>query len=252
MKLLSALFAAILLVMFGTLMSVRAEGTPGGEISPPAAFQKITYEPGMFTQEDEKYVLEENTYRAELSGKGFKFIKKSAYGDYSFEYRPGSLILDDDVLWACNEEMKPLADGKRAIYILTKDIKEIYEAKKGGIEQSWLIESKPANLSGVESPDSSLIIEGEIITDLKTREDRNRGIDFMDAKGNLLFSYGKVHARDKTGKTLEVLPSISTTEKDKPLIRILVSAKWLSEAEYPVVIDPFIGSTFYGSETLIG
>ncbi len=259
MRKLYGIFVVIFSVSLFLVLTSYAEATRTLEKPTPPAIIKAdntTYSIRNDLKDPDKYFVEDRTYKAEFTNQGFTFIKKNRTGSaYTFNYKPYSIKIADRVLWKLHDKtgVKLKLKDNKAIYVFTDNLKEIYEPEKGGIEQSWIINKKPSYLTELKSHEKTdFIIEGKIFTDLKALENKKGGIDFINGKDKYVFSYGKVTVKDSKGKTLQISPILSTIDRQTPSIKILVSAAWLSQADYPVIIDPFIGNVFYGNEMIIG
>ncbi|MCA8948558.1 MAG: hypothetical protein KDE27_03605 [Planctomycetes bacterium] len=111
------------------------------------------------------------------------------------------------------------------------DIIEAYDVRPEGLEQTFVIASKP-NVLG------DLVIRGLLDTDLVADE---RGpahdeIRFRDAAGNAILSYGAATAIDAAGSRLPM-----TSSYDNGTIELRLDGQWLAGARFPLVVDPLLG-----------
>ena len=104
-------------------------------------------------------------------------------------------------------ESPPLTVRDNAvIYHRTPALDEVYEAKREGIEQSWLVKDLPAPEPG---QGGDLTIESNVLTTLTPRSNAQGGIDFFDQQGHYAVSYSQATVVDARGRTLKVSPALT-------------------------------------------
>lgn len=153
-------------------------------------------------------------------------------------YQLTAIRTGDRVLLTLSQDAPPVAPQVHAnsvTYPRSLGIKEIYVALDEGVEQIFLLE-QPLALDG------DLIIKGAFETDLPAVLPSGRGdVLFLtgDSTAPSSWDQGIVYERvvvyDSGGRQMIA----KTTAQHRRLI-ITISGDWLSEATYPVVIDPLI------------
>jgi len=134
-------------------------------------------------------------------------------------------------LFSINRPSSLISEENRVTYFRTPLIKEIYEVRKDGVEQSWIIEQPLTDNSG------DMIINGMLTTQLHPRSNNKGGIDFFNKSGDYVTTYSNVTVIDKEGKKIILSPRYEDSR-----LTITVPEKWLDEAVYPVVVDPVLGA----------
>jgi hypothetical protein len=107
---------------------------------------------------------------------------------------------------------------------------EAYEARTDGVEQTFLVQ-RPAQLDG------DLQVVGQISGSLHT-EDRapaHSAIEFAAADGRTLVTYGAATAIDAAGRRLPMTTCFAAGK-----VTLTVTAQWLADATWPVLIDPLL------------
>ena len=109
---------------------------------------------------------------------------------------------------------------------------EAYDVQLDGLEQTFVIPTAPAA--------GDLIVRGKVETALTATRvaDRHTAIQFVDHNGDPILTYGAATAVDAAGRRVPM----TTTFADGNF-ELELDAAWLSDASYPVVVDPFIGPT---------
>ena len=204
---------------------------------PPFDLSKIIDKADHMVQMDQStpdnYWVEDPAYRVEFTPENITYYqKKNIAGkkDDKLQFRLIS-IKSADKLFSLNSSASLISEENRVTYFRTPLIKEIYEVRKDGVEQSWIIERPLSDKAG------DLIINGELRTQLSPRSNEKGGIDFFNKDGEYVTSYGKVIVIDNSGKRI----TLSSHYVDSRLT-ITVPEKWLNEAVYPVVVDPVLGA----------
>ncbi|MCI0530232.1 MAG: hypothetical protein L0Y56_22540, partial [Nitrospira sp.] len=161
-----------------------------------------------------------------------KLTKSKIIG--SLEFKLKSIWLEGgQTLWNQDVGFSSIqAERNTVTYQRTPKITEVYEARDGALKQSWVLQDNPAL-------NSDLIIEGELRTILQSKRSQKGHIEFMGQEGEHVVSYGKAVILDAQSVTLEVEPVYDSTSQT---VTIQVPGEWLSQATYPVIIDPLIGN----------
>ncbi|MCC6543779.1 MAG: hypothetical protein IT392_04670, partial [Nitrospirae bacterium] len=181
----------------------------------------------------DNYWVEDPAYRVEFTPDAITYYQKqSEHGkkDNRLQFRLVS-IKAADKLFSLNGSSSLISEENSVTYLRTPHVKEIYEVRKDGVEQSWVIERALADKTG------DLIIHGELSTQLSHRSNENGGIDFFSKDGEYVTSYGKVVVIDNSGKRITLSPQYEGSR-----LTITVPEKWLNEADYPVIVDPVLGA----------
>lgn len=181
----------------------------------------------------DNYWVEDPAYRVEFTPDVITYYQKSNESgkkDNSLQFRLMSIEAADTNI-PLNRSSLLTSEENRVTYFRTPVIKEIYEVRKDGVEQSWIIESPLTDKTG------DLIIKGDLLTHLSSRANNKGGIDFLGNEGEYVTSYGKVIVIDSLGKRITLSPYLEDSR-----LTITVPEKWLSEAAYPVIVDPVLGA----------
>lgn len=204
---------------------------------PPFDLSKIIDKADHIVQMDQRtpdnYWVEDPAYRVEFTPDAITYYqKKNGPGKKydSLQFRLMSIEAADK-LFPLNSSSSLASEENRVTYFRTPLIKEIYEVRKDGVEQSWIIESPLTEKTG------DLIINGELSTQLSPRANEKGGIDFFSKDDEYVTSYGKVIVIDNSGKRITLSPHYEGSR-----LTITVPEKWLNEADYPVVVDPVLGA----------
>src|SRR3990170_8067996 len=159
---------------------------------PPFDLSKIIDKADHMVQMDQRtpnnYWVEDPAYRVEFTPDVITYYqKKKGHGkkDDSLHFRLISIGAADK-LFPMNSSSSLISEENRVTYFRTPLIKEIYEVRKDGVEQSWIIDSPLSDKTG------DLIINGEMSTQLSPMANEKGGIDFFSKDGDYVTSYGKV------------------------------------------------------------
>ena len=149
---------------------------------PPFDLSKIIDKADHMVQMDQttpdNYWVEDPAYRVEFTPEAITYYqKKNITGkkDDKLQFRLIS-IESADKLFSLNSSASLILEENRVTYFRTPLIKEIYEVRKDGVEQSWIIERPLTDKTG------DLIINGELSTQLSPRANEKGGIDFFGSK----------------------------------------------------------------------
>lgn len=109
---------------------------------------------------------------------------------------------------------------------------ERYDVTVDGLEQSFVIDSRPAA--------GDIVITGELTTPLAMPDvaDRHGDLSLCLADGREIVSYGAAVAIDRDGVRTPV-----TTATDGNRVVLRVAAETVAAAAFPLVIDPLIGNS---------
>ncbi len=190
--------------------------------------RKDPFRPGIYRAEDP-------AYRVEFTPEAISYFQKrnglnNSGREDNLQFRLISIDASD-IHIPFRGESALISEENRVIYSRTPDIKEVYDVRKDGVEQSWVIERPLSDKAG------DLIINGEMSTELSYLANDRGGIDFLDENGAYVTSYGKVVIIDNAGKRITLSPQLEDER-----LTITVPAEWLKDAAYPVIVDPVLGA----------
>src|SRR3972149_798760 len=204
---------------------------------PPFDISRIIDKAEHIVQKDRNnpdyYFVEDPAYRAEFTPDAITYYQKRGgqnRNNDSLQFRLIS-IGSSEQLFSVNRPSSLISEENMVTYFRTPSIKEIYEVRKDGVEQSWIIEQPFTDNSG------DMIINGMLTTQLHPRSNNKGGIDFFNESGDYVTTYSNVTVIDKEGKRIILSPSYEDSR-----LTITVPEKWLDEAVYPVVVDPVLGA----------
>ena len=134
------------------------------------------------------------------------------------------------------ESLSWVVRGNTAQALLDSDsgVVEHVEAGTSGVELTWVL---PRPLDG----DGDLALDA-IIEGLGSMRQTDSGLHFFDAEGRARVAIGKATAVDRAGRRWPL--ATEAADANTGLARVIVPASVLSEATYPLAIDPLIGAEF--------
>src|SRR3990170_4178035 len=204
---------------------------------PPFDISRIIDKAEHIVQKDQHnpdyYFVEDPAYRAEFTPDAITYYQKRDGQNQNNDTLQFQLISigASAQLFSINRPSSLISEENRVTYFRTPLIKEIYEVRKDGVEQSWIIEQPLTDNSG------DLIINGMLTTQLHPRSNNKGGIDFFNKSGDYVTTYSNVIVIDKEGKKITLSPRYEDSR-----LTITVPEEWLDEAVYPVVVDPVLGA----------
>lgn len=204
---------------------------------PPFNLSKIIDKAEHIVQKDRNnphyYFAEDPAYSAEFTPYAVTYYQKrngQVRNNDSLQFRLTSIGASGQ-LFSINSPSSLSSEENRVTYFRAPFVKEIYEVRKDGVEQSWIIEQPLSDNAG------DMIINGMLTTQLHPRSNNKGGIDFFNKSGDYVTTYSHVTVIDNEGKKIAIVPGY----KDSRLT-IRVPEKWLDEAVYPIVVDPVLGA----------
>jgi len=107
---------------------------------------------------------------------------------------------------------------------------EAYDVRDDGVEQTFVLDRRPA-VAG------DFVVEGDIDSELTAPPSpwKHGEVVFHDASGQARVRYGAAVAIDARGQRLPM-----ETSFDGRRLGLRLSGRWLSEATYPVTVDPLL------------
>jgi hypothetical protein len=182
--------------------------------------------------------------RAEFTPDGFRYQPKVRSGlrpEFGFHYRLKTIGAGKErPLADVDRECQPTSEGHEVFYRRPLGITEKYQALDSGVEQLFILE-RDLNLSG-----SELLITGELTTNLRAEKSILRtqsGITFYSGEEPVLH-YGAARVIDAAKREL-----LAELRLEGNQLSIAVDGDWLSKAEYPVTVDPWVGPSAFAIPT---
>ncbi|MEK6712961.1 MAG: hypothetical protein AABY41_02050, partial [Nitrospirota bacterium] len=192
---------------------------------PPFDLSKIIDKAEHIVQLDQRnpdnYWVEDPAYRVEFTPDAITYYQKrdgQNQNNDSLQFRLISIGASEK-LFSINRPSSLISEENKVTYFRTPLIKEIYEVRKDGVEQSWIIEQPLTDNSG------DMIINGMLTTQLHPRSNNKGGIDFFNKSGDYVTTYSNVTVIDKEGKKITLSPGYEDSR-----LTITVPEKWLNEA----------------------
>ncbi len=204
---------------------------------PPFDISRIIDKAEHIVQKDQHnpdyYFVEDPAYRAEFTPDAITYYQirnGRNHNNDRLQFRMLSVEAAGK-LFSLDGSSSLISEENRVTYFRTPLIREIYEVRKEGVEQSWIIEQPLTDNSG------DLIINGLLTTLLHPRSNNKGGIDFFNKNGDYVTTYSNVTVIDKEGKKITLSPGYEDSR-----LTITVPEQWLNDAVYPVVVDPVLGA----------
>ncbi|MEK6584310.1 MAG: hypothetical protein AABY66_05570, partial [Nitrospirota bacterium] len=136
---------------------------------PPFDLSKIIDKAEHIVQLDQRnhdnYWVEDPAYRVEFTPDAITYYQKrdgQSQNNDSLQFRLISIGASEK-LFSINRPSSLISEENKVTYFRTPLIKEIYEVRKDGVEQSWIIEQPLSDNSG------DMIINGMLTTQLHPR-----------------------------------------------------------------------------------
>ncbi|MCU0862200.1 MAG: hypothetical protein MUC36_00285 [Planctomycetes bacterium] len=109
---------------------------------------------------------------------------------------------------------------------------EAYDVLADGLEQTFVFTQRPAG-------EGDLCIRGAVTTALwsPATEEHAGGLEFRDAEGRTILTYGRAVAIDADGDRF-----VMTTSWQDHTIALRLAAADLARADFPLVVDPLLGA----------
>lgn len=166
---------------------------------------------------------------------GFAFypVLGSAYErNLPLAWRTTSVTHGDAELLRADESAEHSASDWRYEYRFSR-FTEAYDVRPDGVEQTFVF-------SAPLTPGSDLVVRGRVTTELRAaaRAAEHGAIEFLGPRGESIARYGAAQAIDARGAVVPV-PAAWDGEQ----LSLTIPAAWLADAQYPVTLDPLIGST---------
>lgn len=198
------------LLILGALATLRWSVTAEPVIPPPARVESMENVPYRTHVPVSGWAPAERGHR--LEGEGFVATAEAEH--VMFAARDGWLA------FGRGRAVEVCRAGGAIERVGEDGIVERYDPIPGGVEQSFVIPSRP---------EGDFVMEGALVSSLPAREIED-GVAF----GSLV--YRKAVAVDAAGRRLAL-----AIEYAAPRVRIAIPASWLATAAFPVILDPVIG-----------
>ena len=179
------------------------------------------------------------------AGEGLRYLPKTA-GSKNSELNVrlnsvarGKVAIFDRASDDAADTEEPVTRGTNGLsYWRSPSFEECYDPRGDGVEQSFILDSKPAGEGDVT------FILGMNFKDLTvqpTHAGRHGGILFADKNGEIAVRYGQVMVRDSANKSVVLEPVLDLASQS---VSFAVPQAWIETAQYPVVVDPLVGTDF--------
>lgn len=173
-------------------------------------------------------------YSARFEPDGVTFVPalgKAAPEPQSVQFTSMSLHRGATVIWQRGAPCSPEVVGDTVRYRHSAELAEVYDVRPEGIEQSFVLASRPAGTG-------DLVVRGAIRTGLPLVHAGDDGVQFA-APGTGGVALGAVTGIDANGaRARGGLRVVGDT------LELSLPAAFVDAAAYPLVLDPLIGSTF--------
>lgn len=123
----------------------------------------------------------------------------------------------------------PTAQGSWRYEYRYDAITEAYDVRHEGLEQTFVLRSKPAN--------GDLVICGQVTTQLRAENvaPALQSLTFYDDAQRAIIKYGQAIAFDAVGNRVDV-----ATSYNNGAITLTVPASWMEQAVLPITVDPLL------------
>ncbi|MFI5303710.1 MAG: beta strand repeat-containing protein, partial [Nitrospiria bacterium] len=187
------------------------------------------------------YVMRDSAYEVNFGESEISFKQRMlSHEDVNLHLQLTRIQSGSRVFFDSDQEskIKPFINEKTVSYERTGEILEFYNSQPNGVEQSWIFRKPLQSEKGKD-----LVLTQRLKTELKPRQGRDGALDFYDSAGNYVTTYGKAVIQDAFNKTIQVYPTLmKETVPDFYQLSFTVPGQWMSDAAYPVVLDPLIGN----------
>ncbi len=212
---------------------------PGNEAPPlaPAAAVQATglrYAFGLHA-EGTRLVGGGTDYKVELLPGAFQFtpaLGQAVETTRSLTWSLRSIERENTVWIEADPTVRPALQASRAVWNRARGIEERLEFSPEGVELSYLFPERPAG-------EGDLVVRGQLETNLQLRAGHRAdgALEFLEAGVGGL-SIGQVFGVDANGATIT-----GSTRLVDGLLELVLPAEFVDAAAYPLLLDPFIGST---------
>ncbi len=162
------------------------------------------------------------TYKARIAADGVTFLPVFANAKAATPIR----------FRLAGGDAKPVRAGQSFCFQHGANLVETWEPRARGIEQYFVLASRPAA--------GDLVLGVEVTTDLEYRGYRD-GLVFA-APGLGEITYGEGVVFDAAGQRAPIIPQFEATATGRGSITLRVDAAFLDHAAYPVTVDPFVSN----------
>ena len=180
------------------------------------------------------------TWKATYAEDGMTFtpaLGKEAPHTRQLTYRFRSVEVGGSALSGLAHGVPATLEDGAVVYHRGAGLTEVYEARQGGLEQSFLLETLPGR-SG------DLVVRGELATDLVAEAPAMAGesLRFREP-GRASVSVDKVVAVDADGDRVEGSLRFAGSE-----LEIVIPAAFVAQADLPLLVDPLFGVEYEGTD----
>jgi hypothetical protein len=173
-------------------------------------------------------------YSARFDEQGVAFLPRhrgAGERAYPLRFRLESVVRGSDTVFLRTADRDPVVDGNRVTFPHRSDLVEVYDARRDGIEQSFVFATKPAGTG-------ALVVRGAITTDLPLASASDECV-LYELPGIAGVTFGAVTGLDANGATAR---GSIRVEADGSHVEWVLPAAFVENAKYPLVLDPLIGS----------
>lgn len=178
-------------------------------------------------------------YTAEFDAQGLSFTP----GLGAASPRPHQLSFEllsirrGDTLVHAAEPTAPATCGNAVAYARGASIEERYEVQRDGVHQTFLFDEQPAG-------EGDLVVRGHLRTTLAEIGVHDDGSLSFEEPGLGGVRYGGVTGIDAAGRS-----AAGSLRLDGDALELVLPQSLVESAQYPLLLDPLVGSTFDVSET---
>jgi len=209
-----------------------------GSVTPAIEFSELA---------DEVFAAQTARYNVVISKEdGIVYRPVSAGQKTRLNVKLAKVVRGEAVLFeagnADNDEVLVPEDVGRLSFWRAPGFEEQIHARGDGIEQTFVLENKP---DGEGAVTFTCAIESEGLQVQPSREGRSGGISFLDEKGSVAVRYGRIVVRDAgQGAQQQSLALDPELGADGTYVSFAIPGDWLERAEFPIVVDPLVGTDF--------
>jgi len=215
----------------------KISGT-GGTVTPVVDFTEIA---------DDVFSAQTARYNAVISKEAGLVYRPLAAGDKArLSVKLSKVVRGNDVLFeqgAANEDeiLVPEAVGRLSFW-RAPGFEEQFHARGDGIEQTFVFEDQPDGKGAITFV---CAVDSEGLQAAPARKGRTGGISFLDAKGDVAVRYGRIVVRDSgVGAKQQSVALDPELAADGKALSFAIPGDWLDRAEFPIVVDPLVGTDF--------
>ncbi|MBL8748491.1 MAG: hypothetical protein JNK78_04975 [Planctomycetes bacterium] len=181
-------------------------------------------------------------YTARVDRDGLEFVPllgSNAPREFPLRVRPVSMHRGEIVVWERGDESVATLVESTSLRREHGTVTEVYEAKVGGVEQSFVVAERPVGAG-------DLVVHLEFTTDLRLAFAAADGLRY-EADGIGGVTVGAVTGVDARGARCAGALRVEGTN-----VEYVLPAEFVDRAAYPLVVDPLFGSAFFVGNAAVG